>query len=104
MTAHQLDYDLANTAGKLFGCSSLLFLLFRQNRENRVVALGALTTFLFFAFRLADHYDMINRPLWSDVLVLVLAVFVFCLAVFDVIQWAISRASLARRGARVSGD
>jgi hypothetical protein len=49
MTAHQPDYELANTACKLLGCSSL-----------------------------------------------------FCLAVFAVFQWAISRARLARIGPRVS--
>lgn len=73
MVSQGFDPDLLNTAIKLLGCGSLFVLTFRRNRTNRVVASGAITVFVFFAFRLMDHYDMLNRPLWSDTLVLSLA-------------------------------
>jgi hypothetical protein len=46
--------------------------------------LGAVTVFLFSAFSLMDHHDLVNRPPWADKLVLSTAIFVATLAAVDV--------------------
>jgi hypothetical protein len=83
--------ELANFIIKLLGCSSLLVLIFRRNRKNRVVALGAVTLFVFFAFSLMDHYDVVNRPPWADKLVLSMAIIVAIPAAVDVTKWAVGK-------------
>ena len=84
----EIDPDLVNTAIKLLGCSSLSVLAFHRNRMNHVTSLGADAVFFFFAFSLMDHSDVINRPLWSDALVLSMAILALVLAAIDVIKWA----------------
>jgi hypothetical protein len=43
-----------------------------------------------------DHADVIKRPLWSDALVLSVAILALVLAAFDVIKW------IARKRVRTS--
>ncbi len=93
MASQEFLPELVKFIIKLLGCSSLLVLIFRRNRKNRVVALGAVTLFVFFAFSLFDNYDMVNRPLWADKVVLSMAIFVVLLAAIDVIKWAAGRRS-----------
>jgi hypothetical protein len=83
--------EVANFIVKLIGCSSLLVLIFRRNRKNGVVALGAVTVFLFFAFSLMGHSDLVNRPPWADKLVLSMAIFVAILAAVDVSRWTVGK-------------
>jgi NADH:ubiquinone oxidoreductase subunit 6 (subunit J) len=87
MLSQSLNPEFVNAIFKLLGCSTLLVLALRRNRMNRVVALGAVTVFVFFAFSLMDHYDVINRPPWSDKFVFLMAISLLILAAMDILKW-----------------